>query len=139
MVLAALAARSAGDWRAMVALADPASVREWREVFLDGNLRLPSVEALAAEYPRATSEALQRLIDTHLAPSCRDFEARLEAHLAGVRTAAEAEALAPEELLARYLEADDPRYGMRRLYAAAGKPVPAGLDSAFAAALHGGA
>lgn len=125
-VATALRAWGSGDWQMLASFAEPQTLADWRESYLDGNLRMPTLEQLALEHPEAPPQANQRLLETHFKPSRQRFLARLEDHLCGVQTAEEAEALPAKELLARFWHARDPAHQMRRLYDAAGLALPAG-------------
>ena len=123
-VTAALRALGSGDWVALAAFADEGSLASWRHEYLEGNARIPTLDALAREHPDAPPEALIVLRDEHLAPARQAFLHRLPDHIAGVRTVEELEALAPEELLARFWFARDPQRHVTQLYAAPGYEPP---------------
>jgi hypothetical protein len=123
-VAAALRALGIGDWVALAAFADAGSLTAWRDEYLERNLRIPSPEALAHEHPDSPPEALVVMRDELLAPARRAFLHRLPDLIAGVRTGDEVEALAPEELLARFWFARDPQRHVTQLYAAAGYEPP---------------
>ena len=119
VVSVALESYSAGDWHRLSILADPESIRAWRDEFVLANTHVPTVAELAMERPEAPVWALARLREEDYVARLRRFEANLPRTVAGVRTADELRALDPTELLVRYLEAHDELTQVVMLYTAA--------------------
>lgn len=107
-----------------MALAEPTGVRAWSEYYVRANASVPTLEELAAEHPEAPPAALARLRLEHYEARRRDFESRIATLVAGVSTLTELETLPPEEILARWLEAHDPRTKLARLSQTMGRPLP---------------
>ena len=144
VVLAALAAASAGDWRRFAGLADAAAAREWRDGYLARFARVPTVEEFAAgiegippedfaSHVERHRDALAAIIEREYVAPRREFEANIARDgwhgLAAVRTLAALAALPPADFVAAYLASEDRIEQHRRLaaeaYAAAGRPLPA--------------
>jgi hypothetical protein len=130
VVLAALNARRAGDWRLVASLAEPQSLERWRVHWVACNSGVPSLAELARDHPDASQRSLEALISQIFLPRRKSFEANLP-RLVGVDTLAALAALPSSEVLARYLDLRDPASCLARLavvaYAEVGKPLPAHL------------
>jgi hypothetical protein len=123
----AVHAHSSGDWHRLATMVDEESVRAWRDWFVLAHAHVPTLAELAVEDPEAPAEALvQRREES--AARCRRFEANLPRVVAGVSDADELRALAPIELLVRYVQAHDTLRQLTMLYeeayGAADLPIP---------------
>lgn len=144
VVLAALAAASAGDWRRFASLVDEAAARELRDGYLARFARVPTVEEFAAgiegippedfaEHVERHRDVLAAMIEREYVAPRREFEANIARDgwhgLAEVRTLAALMALPPADFVAAYLISEDRIERHRRLaaeaYATAGRPLPA--------------
>ncbi|HET9986133.1 MAG TPA: hypothetical protein VFQ38_21210 [Longimicrobiales bacterium] len=126
IVRRAIDALEAGDWLAVAHLVHPEELarhtEQWRQY------ARPVPHTVTAQEMRRHEPEMPEAVAAYLADRHNRVALDLDAHLvrefAGVRSPEELEALAADELLARHLEARDPRWQFRVWAERAGRDVP---------------
>lgn len=126
VVRRAIDALEAGDWPAVAHLVHPEELARYAEQWRQSARPVPhtiTAQEMQRHEPEMPDAVAAYLADRHNRVAL-DLDAHMVREFAGVRSPEEVEALAADELLARHLQARDPRWQFRVWAEREGHDVP---------------